>query len=82
MEQSIRTAAAAGSGWHFISPNEAGFTSDLEARFDEAIAEKRVWNLGRHCAQGEPDTRAVLRVRRRCARPPFGHYRVQRRYAA
>lgn len=29
----------------FISPNEAGFTSDLEARFDEAIAEKRVWNL-------------------------------------
>jgi CubicO group peptidase (beta-lactamase class C family) len=45
MERSIRTAAAAGSGWHFISPNEAGFTSDLEALFDEAIAEKRVWNL-------------------------------------
>ena len=45
MERSIRTAAAAGSGWHFISPNEAGFTSDLEALFDEAIAQQRVWNL-------------------------------------
>src|ERR1700745_940041 len=45
MEQSMRTAAAAGSGWHFISPNEAGLTSDLEALFDEAIAQQRVWNL-------------------------------------
>ena len=45
MGQSIRTAAAAEADWHFISPNEAGFTSDLEALLDTAIAEKRVWNL-------------------------------------
>jgi CubicO group peptidase (beta-lactamase class C family) len=45
MRQSIRTAAAAEADWHFISPNEAGFTSELEALLDTAIAEKRVWNL-------------------------------------
>jgi CubicO group peptidase (beta-lactamase class C family) len=45
MRQSFRTAAADGAEWHFISPDEAGFTSDLEALLDEAIAEKRVWNL-------------------------------------
>ena len=43
--QSIRTGAADGADWHSISPNEAGFTSDLEALLDKAIAEKRVWNL-------------------------------------
>jgi CubicO group peptidase (beta-lactamase class C family) len=45
MGQSIRTAAAAEADWHFISPNEAGFTSELEALLDTAIAEKRVWSL-------------------------------------
>ena len=45
MGQSIRAAAADGADWHFISANEAGFTSDLEALLDKAIAEKRVWNL-------------------------------------
>ena len=45
MGQSIRTAAADGAGWHSISANEAGFTSDLESRLDAASAEKRVWNL-------------------------------------
>ncbi len=45
MGQSVRTMAAAEAAWLSTSPNEAGFTSDLEARFDEAITEKRVWNL-------------------------------------
>jgi CubicO group peptidase (beta-lactamase class C family) len=45
MGQSIRTAATAEADWLFISPNEAGFTSDLEALLDKAIVEKRVWNL-------------------------------------
>jgi CubicO group peptidase (beta-lactamase class C family) len=41
----MRRTLAAEVPWLFISPNEAGFTPDLEARLDEAIAEKRVWNL-------------------------------------
>ena len=45
MGQSIRRRAAAGTAWLFIPPNEAGFTSDLEARLDEAITDKRVWDL-------------------------------------
>jgi CubicO group peptidase (beta-lactamase class C family) len=45
MGQSMRTTAAAEADWHSISPNEAGFTSELEALLDTAIAEKRVWNL-------------------------------------
>jgi CubicO group peptidase (beta-lactamase class C family) len=45
MGQSMRKTAAAEAPWLSISPNEAGFTSDLEARLDEAITEKRVWNL-------------------------------------
>ena len=45
MGQSMRRTAAAEAPWLSISPNEAGFTSDLEARLDEAISEKRVWNL-------------------------------------
>jgi CubicO group peptidase (beta-lactamase class C family) len=36
---------AAGADWLSISPDEAGFASDLEARLDKAVAEKRVWNL-------------------------------------
>jgi CubicO group peptidase (beta-lactamase class C family) len=43
--QSIRTRVAAGADWLSISPDEAGFASDLEARLDKAVAEKRVWNL-------------------------------------
>jgi CubicO group peptidase (beta-lactamase class C family) len=38
-------AAADEGEWRFISPNEAGFNSDLEALLDNAIAEKRIWNL-------------------------------------
>src|SRR5271169_6999313 len=45
MGESIRRTAAAESAWLSISPSEAGFTSDLEARLDEAITDKRVWNL-------------------------------------
>jgi hypothetical protein len=45
MGGSIRTTVAAGADWVPISPSEAGFTSDLGARLDNAITEKRVWNL-------------------------------------
>jgi hypothetical protein len=45
MGQSMRRTVAAATPWLSISPNEAGFTSDLEARLDEAITDKRVWNL-------------------------------------
>jgi CubicO group peptidase (beta-lactamase class C family) len=45
MGQLILTTAAAETDWLAISPSEAGFTSDLEAPLDKAIAEKRVWNL-------------------------------------
>ena len=45
MEQSTATTSPAAVDWVSISPNEAGFTSDLEALLDKAIAEKRVWNL-------------------------------------
>lgn len=45
MGQAIRTTAAAEADWHPVSPNEGGFTSDLGALLDKAIAEKRVWNL-------------------------------------
>jgi CubicO group peptidase (beta-lactamase class C family) len=31
--------------WSPISPADAGFAPDLEARLDKAIADKRVWNL-------------------------------------
>ena len=41
----MRRTAAAEAPWLSISPNEAGFASDLEARLDEAITQKRVWNL-------------------------------------
>jgi hypothetical protein len=31
--------------WSPIPPAEAGFASNLDARLDQAIADKRVWNL-------------------------------------
>jgi CubicO group peptidase (beta-lactamase class C family) len=43
--QSIRTTAAAETGWLSISPSEAGFTSDLDALLDKAVTEKRIWSL-------------------------------------
>jgi CubicO group peptidase (beta-lactamase class C family) len=37
--------AAAPFEWRKILPSDAGFASDLEARLDKLIAEKRVWGL-------------------------------------
>jgi CubicO group peptidase (beta-lactamase class C family) len=31
--------------WLAVSPAEAGFAADLEARLDKALADRRVWNL-------------------------------------
>src|ERR1700730_14728015 len=45
MGQLIGTSSTAALDWHTVSPAEAGFADDLEARLDKAIAEKRVWNL-------------------------------------
>ena len=45
MEQSTATTSPGAVDWASISPSEAGFTSDLDALLDKAIAEKRVWNL-------------------------------------
>ena len=36
---------AAAHDWQPISPAEAGFAPDLDARLDKLIADKRVWNL-------------------------------------
>src|SRR5258705_8485219 len=41
----IRPLAAAPFGWRKISPSDAGFASDLEARLDKVIADKRAWGL-------------------------------------
>jgi CubicO group peptidase (beta-lactamase class C family) len=45
MGQLIGASSAATLDWRTVSPAEAGFADDLEARLDKAIAEKRVWNL-------------------------------------
>jgi CubicO group peptidase (beta-lactamase class C family) len=45
MGQSIRATRPAEADSSAIPPNEAGFSSDLDARLNKAIAEKRVWNL-------------------------------------
>ncbi len=45
MDESIQSSPAATPEWRRQSPAEAGFANDLEARLDNAIAEKRVWNL-------------------------------------
>jgi CubicO group peptidase (beta-lactamase class C family) len=37
--------SAAADPWLPITPVDAGFAPDLEARLDKAIADKRVWNL-------------------------------------
>jgi hypothetical protein len=41
----IRPLAAAPFEWRKISPSDAGFASDLEARLDKLIADKRAWGL-------------------------------------
>jgi CubicO group peptidase (beta-lactamase class C family) len=57
--------------WSRVSPSEAGFTPDLEARLDKAVAEGRIWNLHglvvlrderlvlEHYFEGEDRTRGV-----------------------
>jgi len=41
----ISPLAAAPFEWRKISPTEAGFGSDMEARLDKLIADKRAWGL-------------------------------------
>jgi CubicO group peptidase (beta-lactamase class C family) len=41
----IRPLAAAPFEWRKTSPSDAGFVSDLEARLDKLIADKRAWGL-------------------------------------
>jgi CubicO group peptidase (beta-lactamase class C family) len=43
--QMIGESSAAAFEWQPISLREAGFSDDLDARLDKAIADKRVWNL-------------------------------------
>ena len=38
-------AVAASSDWRRISPSDAGFASDLEARLDNLVTSGRAWNL-------------------------------------
>jgi CubicO group peptidase (beta-lactamase class C family) len=45
MTRSIVPFASAASKLTAISPGEAGFAPDLDARLDKIIADKRVWNL-------------------------------------
>jgi CubicO group peptidase (beta-lactamase class C family) len=41
----MSTLSATTSDWIRITPSDAGFASDLEARLNKAIADKRVWGL-------------------------------------
>ena len=45
MVQSMPVLAEIGPEFMPISPQEAGFAPDLEARLDKALQEKRIWNL-------------------------------------
>ena len=45
IEQSLCATAPVKADSAVISPGEAAFASDLEARLDKAVAEKHVWNL-------------------------------------
>ena len=31
--------------WNIAKPSDVGFSGDLEARLDKAVADKRVWNM-------------------------------------
>jgi hypothetical protein len=43
----IRPLAAAPFEWLTALPTDAGFTSDLKARLDKLIADKRAWGVVR-----------------------------------
>jgi CubicO group peptidase (beta-lactamase class C family) len=45
MGQLTGVSPAAALDWQSVSLREAGFSDDLNARLDKAIADKRVWNL-------------------------------------
>jgi CubicO group peptidase (beta-lactamase class C family) len=43
--ESIDASSAGMLDWRKLSPTEAGFADDIEARLDKAVAEKRIWNI-------------------------------------
>src|SRR6185312_13494177 len=45
MGGSIAKSSAATHDWTLVKPSEAGFSDDLAARLDKAIADKRIWNM-------------------------------------
>jgi CubicO group peptidase (beta-lactamase class C family) len=45
MAQWHSSLSAAADPWLPITPGDAGFAPDIEARLDKAIADKRIWNL-------------------------------------
>lgn len=45
MSTSLSSSATAADPWSPIPPADAGFTPDMEARLDKAIADKQIWNL-------------------------------------
>jgi CubicO group peptidase (beta-lactamase class C family) len=45
MTSFVESPSAQPSPWSPISPAEAGFAPDLDARLDQAVVNKRVWNL-------------------------------------
>jgi CubicO group peptidase (beta-lactamase class C family) len=45
MGGSIGKSLAATLDWSIAKPSEVGFSDDLEARLDKAIADKRIWNM-------------------------------------
>ena len=45
MSTEFTPLSAAADPWLPIAPGEAGFAPDLEARLDQAIADKRIWNV-------------------------------------
>ena len=45
MSELTGPAAATGIDWSLADPANAGFSGELNARLDQAIANKRVWNL-------------------------------------
>lgn len=45
MGSSMGQSSAATLDWKVAKPSETGFSDDLEARLDKAIADKRIWNM-------------------------------------
>jgi CubicO group peptidase (beta-lactamase class C family) len=43
--ESIGMSAAATIDWTMVKPSEAGFSDDLAARLEQAVADKRIWNV-------------------------------------